>query len=1015
MCKNIVFTFFFFVFLQFASADYLTKDELPPFHQGQIAWADSVLNTLSLEEKIGQLIMVPGYSNQGEKHVNHVEKLIKKYNVGGIIFFQGGPLRQTKQLNNYQKITKIPLLIAMDAEWGLAMRLDSTIRYPYQMTLGAIQNNHLIYQMGEDIAEQLNRLGIHMNFAPVADVNVNPDNPVINYRSFGEDKIRVSEKSLAYIQGLQDNCILATAKHFPGHGDTRFDSHKTLPIIKHSKKRLEEIELYPFQFLIKKGAAGVMTAHLSVPSLDSTKYLPTSLSKPVIRGILQNEMGFKGITVTDALNMKGVSNYYDTDDIAVRSIKAGNDLLLMPEDVEKTVSTILKAVKKGSISKKDINAKCRKILYAKHWLGLNQKDTIYSRNIYSDLHMPEYKFLINKLYEASLTVIQNKNDIIPLKSLDTLTIASVTIGDGSTNQFQKRMDFYTDVTHYNISKYAPLSEFNRLRESLNKYDLVIIGFHKTSLYPSKGYGLTKHAIDFATKLAEQVHVILDLFANPYGLAYFSNTDVFEGIIISYEDEPVVHELSAQLIFGGIGADGILPVTATPEFPAGTGLKTNKIRLKYSVPEEVNINNDTLHYIDNIILDAIKKKAIPGCQVLIAKDEVVFYNKTFGHHTYLKETPVKHFDLYDVASITKIIATVPSLMKLYEEEKIHVNKKLSAYLPSLATTNKKDILLSEVLSHQAGLFPWLPFYLYTIEGLDYNEDLFNTELSIDYPFMLDHHKFLNKNYRFKKGVFSYDYSEKYHVKAADHLYMNGSYIDTIYERINKSKLFEKKSYCYSDLGFYYFYKLIEKITGRQMEQYIHENLYKPIGANYTLYLPLRKYPPEQIVPTENDQIFRKQLLRGYVHDPGTAMLGGVGGHAGVFSNANDLAKIMQMYLNEGHYGGKNFFNKETIDTFTSSPYKENDNRRALGFDKPVTEEDKPGPTCKGIYFDSFGHTGFTGTIAWADPEYNIIYIFLSNRIHPDQYNRKLITMDVRTKIQKIIYDALDKKQCAGIKR
>jgi beta-glucosidase-like glycosyl hydrolase/CubicO group peptidase (beta-lactamase class C family) len=988
---------------------------MPPFNEGPNEWADSILNSMSLQEKIGQLIMVPGYSNKGENHVKYIEKLIKKHHVGGIIFFQGGPLRQIKQLNKYQEVTKIPLLVAMDAEWGLSMRLDSTIRYPYQMTLGAIQNNHLIYRMGEDIAAQMNRLGVHMNFAPVADVNVNPDNPVINYRSFGEEKIRVSEKSLAYVQGLQDNCILATIKHFPGHGDTRFDSHKTLPVINHSKERLENIELYPFQFLIKKGAASVMTAHLSVPALDSTKLLPTSLSKPVIQGILKNEMGFEGITVTDALNMKGVSNYYNAEDIAIHSIKAGNDVLLMPEDVEKTIEAIQKAIKKGSISKQDINAKCKKILYAKYWLGLYHKDSIISNNLYSDLHLREYEHLRNKLYEASLTVIQNKNDLIPLKSLDTLSIASVTIGDGSINRFQKKMDFYTRIKHFSISKYATLSEFNELRQTLNEFDLVIIGIHKTSLYPSKGYGITKHAVDFATRLAEQVHVILDLFANPYGLAYFSNTDVFESIIISYEDEQVVHELSAQLIFGGIGANGILPVTATPDFPAGTGLIIPKTRLKYSVPEEVNINTDTLHYIDSIVFDAIKKKAIPGCQVLIAKDEVVFYNKTFGYHTYLNETPVKHFDLYDVASLTKIMATVPALMKLYEDEKLYLDEKLSTYLPFLDTTNKKDIRINEVLSHQAGLFPWLPFYLYTIEGLDYKENLFNSELTIDYPFMLDHNKFLNKNYRFKKGVFSYDYSETFHIKVADHLYMNASYIDTIYKRINKSKLLEEKKYCYSDLGFYYFYKLIERLTGRQLEQYIQEYLYNPIGANYTMYLPLRKYPPQQIVPTENDQIFRKQLLRGYVHDPGAAMLGGVGGHAGVFSNANDLAKIMQMYLNGGCYGGDTFFSDSTVDEFTFSPFKDNDNRRALGFDKPVTEMDKPGPTCKGIYFDSFGHTGFTGTIAWADPEYNIIYIFLSNRIHPDQYNRKLITMDVRTKIQKIIYDALDHKECKGLEQ
>ena len=979
----------------------------PPFLSGDTEWVDSVFKTLSLDEKIAQMFMIAAYSNKGSNHEEELIKVITKHKVGGIIFFQGGPERQVDMVNRFQEASEVPLLVAMDAEWGLGMRLDSTLSYPRQMMLGAIQDDSLIYFMGRDIAIQLKQIGVHMNFAPVVDINNNPGNPVINNRSFGEDKHNVAEKAIMYMQGMQDERLLCTAKHFPGHGDTDTDSHYELPVIQHGKERLESVELYPFKQCIQHGLTGIMAAHLSIPSLDSTRNLASSISPKVINDLLRDQMGFKGLIVTDALNMKAVSEYFKSGEIEAKAAIAGNDILLMPADVSNAIHEIRREIRRGTISQNDIDERCKRILAAKKWVGLDEFEPLKKEGLADHLNNHGSRVLQARLAEASLTLLRNEKQIIPLQKLDTLRMASLTIGRDSVNTFQQYLGLYGQVDHFLIPADSSKMDFDSIRELLKPYNLVFVGIQQSSSRPSGNYGITDEIIRLTERIATSQVTILSLFANPYSLNNFRHLDDLAGLIVAYEDNEITQRLSPQLIFGGITAKGSLPVSAGRVYKPGDGLSTEKAwRLRYALPGSVGMDPEILMKIDTIVWDAIDQKAIPGCQVLVARNGAVIYHKAFGHHTYSKKKHVLIQDIYDIASITKIISTLPVLMNLTSRGLFDVNDRLGKYLPYLDTCNKGDLIIQEILTHQSGLYPWIPFYYSTIETMDPDEPLTSNRISGRYPFMLSDHIFLNKNLKYRDGAYNREFSEVFSNPVADCMYLNRDYTDTIYHKIIQSELLEPKEYRYSDLGYYFFKQVIEEMTDTALYPYVFHTLYSKIGANYTGYFPLQRFSKDLIIPTENDVYFRRQLLHGYVHDPGAAMLGGVAGHAGVFSNANDLAKIMQMYLNKGRYAEERYLSGETFDMFNTCPYLEQENRRALGFDKPEMDLEKNGPTCDSASASSFGHAGFTGTMAWADPDNGTIYIFLSNRIHPDQYNLKLIEMNVRTKIQQVIYDAIE---------
>ncbi|MGI9542797.1 MAG: glycoside hydrolase family 3 N-terminal domain-containing protein [Cyclobacteriaceae bacterium] len=944
----------------------------------ETAWVDSVFKSLSEDQKIGQLFMVAAYSNRDESHFRNIDQLIAKHHIGGLIFFQGGPVRQAQLTNRYQDKASIPLLIAMDGEWGLGMRLDSTISFPRQMTLGAIDNSKLIYQMGAEIAAQFKRLGVHINFAPVVDINSNPKNPVIGTRSFGEDKSKVAEKGLAYMKGLQDNGIMATGKHFPGHGDTGTDSHYTLPVINHSKERMNSVELYPFKELIAQGLQGMMVAHMSIPTYDRTPNKASTLSSSIVTDLLREELGFDGLVFTDALNMKGVTKFYKPGEVDLLALKAGNDVLLFPENVPVAINYIKTALQKKDFKKADLNLRVRKILAAKYRAGLHKLKPVETKGLYKFLNRPQARLVEQTLYEKAVTIARNTKKILPIQVLDTSYFASLTLGSSKINAFQKSLENFTSFTHFNLSKnQRSSSNYSTLLKKLGNFNQVVVSLHGLNNSRSKKYGVNPQDLNFLKQLNSRTSVVVVVFGNPYSLQYFED---FDQVICTYQDNSQTHTITPQIIFGALGASGTLPVTASAGYKQGIGSTIESIeRLGYSIPEAQGMDSRTLKKIDGIIGKAIKDKATPGAQILVARKGKVIYEKSYGYFTYDSINRVTNETIYDIASITKVVATLQVLMFLEERDLVNLDSKVSEYLPELKYSNKKDIVIRDILTHQAGLLPYIPFWQKTVDEFGLNPKIYSF-----YP---------ERN--FKNQV-------------APGLYSITSLQDSLWRWTIDSQLRssrykkERYTYKYSDMGFYMLKKLAEEIINQPIEDFLAQNFYQPLGLTTMTYLPLCKFPIERIAPTEEDNYFRNTLVCGMVHDQGAAMFGGIAGHAGLFSTARDLAVLLQMNLQGGSYGGTRYLSPGTVGSFSQKQYEKN--RRGLGWDKPETKNDK-GPTSRFASTETFGHTGFTGTAVWVDPKFDLIYIFLSNRIHPKANNIKLIKNNTRTKIQDVIYQSI----------
>ena len=955
----------------------------PPFYQYENdPWVDSVFHSLSVEEKIGQLIMVAAFPNKGKEHREELINYIRKYKIGGIISMQGGPIRQVNLINELQANASLPLLVAMDAEWGISMRVDSCVKYPYAMALGAVEDDSLLFRLGADMAKQCKRIGVNINFAPVADVNNNPRNPVIGFRSFGDDFKNVHQKSVLIALGMQSQNVLPTLKHFPGHGDTDKDSHLALPVIAHSRERLDSVELFPFREGIKRGIGGIMTAHLSIPALDSSK-VPASLSKEIIQKLLIEEMGYKGLIVSDAMNMQGIGAQAKEGNADVMALAAGNDLIEFVTDPPKTIAAIKTAIERGEINFSDINSKCRKLLMIKRWVGLNQYKPVRTANLYKDLNKSSYKMTLRDAVQKSLTVIQNKNELIPLKRLDTLRIAAVSLGSGRINSFQISLGKYKEVKNFNINKEANAETVQKTLNELKKFNLVIVGINDLGLRANNNFSLSNSQIVLTKKIAEQHKSVFVVFGNPYVLNHLNGIEKANAIVVAYQESTEALDLAGQLVFGAFGAEGRLSMSLNKWPRSKKPIKTIALnRFKYTLPEEVGIDSTYLkRKIDSLINIGLKEKAFPGCQVFFAKNGKVFFNQSYGFHTYEKDRMVQPDDLYDFASLTKIMAPLPAIMRLYDEKKISVNKKVSDYWPDWKNSNKQNIIFSDLLSHQARLQAWIPFWRQTVD----------------------------RQGQYKKGYFSRDSSSVYSLHVSKNLYALGSYSDSVYKAIRKSPLLKSKKYIYSDLGFIVFPKLIEKVSGENYENYIKKKFYNQLGASSLTYKPYLYYPAEKLVPTEMDKFFRRELLHGYVHDEGAAILGGISGNAGLFGTINDAAKVMQMYLNYGQYGGERYISETTMKEWTSRHFENNGNRRAYGFDKPYPHNNKknldeayPSPLSSD---EGFGHTGFTGTFAWADPKNGILFLFFSNRVYPTRENNKLSQLNLRILLHQAIYQSM----------
>lgn len=940
-------------------------------YEAQQKWVDSVYNSLSLEAKIGQLFMVRAFSDKKKSNQEEIAKLINSYKIGGLIFSTGGPISQAKQNNLYQAISQTPLLIGMDAEWGLSMRLDSTYAFPWNMTLGSINDLKLIERTGYHIGEHCKRIGVHFNFAPVVDINTNPKNPIIGNRSFGEDRDNVTTKASAFMKGMQDAGVLANAKHFPGHGDTDSDSHKTLPTITFDEKRIDSIELYPYRQLIKEGLSSVMVAHLNVPSLESRNGYPSSLSEHIVSDILKDSLGFKGLIFTDALEMKGVSNFSTPGEIDLAAFKAGNDVLLISEDVPKAITKMVEAYNTKEISEERLSHSVKKILMAKYKVGLNEYKPIGTANLVAELNRNTDDLLYEELSENAVTVLKNKSDILPLRRLETKKIAYVELGDDSGSEFYNELKKYTKVHRVQAEK------LDELITKLQNYNTVIVGFHKSNANPWKSYKFTDQELVWLYEIARTNTVILDVFARPYALLDLKTIENIEGIVLSYQNSVILQQKSAQVLFGALPSKGSIPVSIDSLFKAGKGIKYNALfNLSYGRPERVGMSSEALMKVDSVAHYAVDNQMTPGIQLLIARKGKVIFNKNYGKHTYSGDEVVKFEDIYDVASLTKILATLPLLMELEEKNVLSLDTKLKKILPEYLESNKKNVTIKEMLSHYARLKPWIPFYVATLDSVTKKPD--------------------PKFYR-RVGT------PRFSIQVAEQMYLRHDYPDTIQKIIKESDLLSRLRYRYSDLPYYILKKYIEGYYEKPLDELVQQHFYQSLGANYTTYNPSAKFSDKHIVPTEIDDYFRFQEVHGYVHDMGAAMQNGVGGHAGIFSNANDVAKIMQMYLQKGYYGGKRYFKPETLDKFNTCHYCDNDVRRGVGFDKPQLGDE--GPTCGCVSMTSFGHSGFTGTYAWADPEEELVYIFLANRTYPKAGKNLLLRENIRTEIQRLIYEAI----------
>ncbi len=965
-------------------------------------WAQEQLRAMSVDEKIGQLFMMSVWSDWGDAKMREVYDDAKRYHVGGVCFFAGEAASQVAITNKLNAQATLPLLVGIDGEWGSGMRVTDAHSFPFAMNVGAVKDSALVYEMGRQIGQHCRRLGVHVNFAPVHDLNSNPLNPVINFRSFGSGTDNVGHKVRSYVAGMQSEGVLAVAKHFPGHGDTKTDSHHALPVINKSREEFEQNEFVPFKMSMENGLQALMMGHLNVPALDKND-MPASLSSEIIQGIVKKDLAFDGLIVSDALNMdavaKGYPNHY------LKAFMAGNDILLFPADLGEGIRQLKQGLEQGRITESDLDERCLRVLTYKHALGVPDFQPLSDKNIVADLNPEKSKVLNRQLLSQSITLVKNKGQLLPIKDLDKKRIAVLSINNDE-NAFGSQCRLYAKVKVFKERVSSP-QDVERLMVELHDFDEIIIGLHGKQKRQGVNYGITSNALTLMNKLAETKPVHAVVMANPYAVRKLKKTsyDQLASLMFSYGNEDEIQRLSAEALFGGIACSGVFPLNVNSFIKEGLCVKTQKCRLGYTpVPAEVGLNAEKLREIDTIVAEVIAEKMAPGCQVLVAKNGQVAYHKAFGHHTYEKVTKVEKNDIYDIASVTKIAATTPLVMQLTDEGVLNLNAGINQYLPELGKNKRGRLTLKELLLHQSGLQSYIGFDFNLIDEDKLEEKLFHKGRTSTYNIKLTPTIYMTRNYVMKEGYISSVKTEHCSVKVAEGVYTFPEYREEMYRLIDELEMCSDKKYRYSDLGYYYAMRVIEHEMKMRIDALANSRLYAPLGMYKTCYNPLHCFWKENIVPTVDEQFFRKQLLQGYVHDQGAALLGGVAGHAGVFSNANDLAKLLQMYLNDGFYGGENFIKPETVKYYTQ--HTEKGYRRGVGFDKPEGHPERPQPTCSAVPLSAFGHTGFTGTGVWADPENDLIFIFLSNRVHPHTYNTKLFNEDIRPRIQQIIYDAIE---------
>ena len=925
----------------------------------KIQWVDSVFQTLSTSEKIGQLFMISASAYASSEELEDLSDLVRKYQPGSILITRGGPFSHTSLINELQSRSNVPLLVGIHAEWGLGQSMDSVMNFQKAMQLASLRDDTLIYRLGRETAREMKQLGIHINFAPNADIDVAKQEYPEALRYFSDDRERVAVKAVAYMKGLQEGGVLACAVH-PASLEkiNELDSSTFI-----STTPLDTIGLYPYRQLVHAGLQGLLTNHIHLYPH------PTQESKSIqlfASEILKKSLGFNGLNFTDISRLQQTVGEQQEGNIERLALEAGNDILINPDNIPSAIRRISRGIRSNELLEDRLDEAVRKILAAKYDAALAFQKPVSTDNLLSRLNTPQAKLLRHQISEASVTLLANEENSIPVQWIENKKFVSISIGREEQNEFTRYLSKYASFEHLAIR--LPQDTMH-IKARLATADVIMVG-----VFPNAS-SMIKELAAFIEALTKRKQVIVSHFGNPSELKYFERVP---SLLAGYTDQNEVPKIAAQIIFGAMAAKGELPYTIS-NFMGGAGLTSETLgRLAYSLPEAVGIDSKTLSKIEAIAREAIEIGATPGSHVLVARDGKVIYEQSNGYLTYENKIPVSDQTLYDLASLTKVSATLQTVMFMHEKGLIDINKKVSVYVPELKNSNKKDMIIKDILTHQAGLWPFLPFWSQTVKGGTPLPQYYSSAGSEDYPF-----------------------------PVADQLFAHKSMKDSLWNWIINAKVREKpprtsNSYVYSDMGFYILQHLAEKILNQPMEEFLEQNLYEPLGAYALDYLPLRKFPEGLIAPTENDILFRKKLLTGYVHDQGAAMHGGIAGHAGLFGTANDLAKLGQMLLQKGSYGGYQYYKPETVELFTQKQYEPS--RRGLGWDKP-TPSDWNGPTTLLASSKTFGHTGFTGTCIWVDPTFDLVFVYLSNRVHPNMTNNKLLNANIRPRIQEVIYKAI----------
>lgn len=961
----------------------LVDDNLSP--QGQ-QWVDSVYASLTPEQRVAQLFVPHLVISDNEAGRATIRRMTGELGVGGILLGKGTVDSYASLINLAQSQAKVPVMVTLDGEWGLSMRVSGTPRFPYNIALGAITDTRLLYDFGNELARECRLLGIQVDFAPVVDVNSNPDNPVIGYRSFGEDPKRVAKAGVAVSAGLEAGKVMSVAKHFPGHGDTNVDSHKAIPTITHSRSTLESVDLLPFREYIDARLSGIMVGHLNVPALDPSG-TPASLSTAVTTDLLRKEMGFKGMVFTDALEMKGAVAPGGGNN-CVAALLAGADVLLGSASPAADINAVVAAVKSGKIAESLIEARCRKMLAYKYRLGLNQRPKVNTAGLSARINSPEAADLNRELSNAAITVTANSANLIPIPGLERNKLAIVSIGAPTDNEFSNLCRKYVDCKAYSVDQNGPSQA---TLKALAEADIVIAGVFSDKQFAVNAFNAIRR---------DSKNLVSAFFINPFKMRRFGDLASMPELMLAYDDTPDLRRAAAMGMFGGIDITGRMPVDVKSVAQLGAGMTIIKSRLGYASPSAVGFKPGLAASIDSIVTANLRAGSFPGCQVLVAREGEVVFDRSYGKQSTEGSIAVTDRTIYDIASMSKATATLAGVMKATDEGLINISEKASKYIPGLKGTDKEGLTIKDLLYHETGIPSALNMYKVMFDSESLGAPVTRATYSAQYPHKLGPRLYGNKDARLRTDITATSPSDDYDIEVAKGIYVGDAAYDTIMNRIYRIPVRNNRNYNYSCLNFALLMDAEQRVTGVAHDQWVDTEIFGPLGANRTGYRPLEFYPRDLIASTEKDVFLRKQTIQGYVHDELAAFSGGVQGNAGLFSNAGDIAKLCQMWLNGGKYGDHTFFRPETVEQFMTS--RSPSGRRGAGFDlasglKSTSET--------GASTNTVGHTGFTGTCFWIDPDYDLIYIFLSNRLNPSRTNAAFSKLLPRTAIMKTIYDHL----------